>query len=127
MSAGFLPDDDLRDERTEANDPVWSLLARAPLPEPDGWFAARTLARCRLGSPARHWEPGRLWRWALGTGLGVCLAMFAITRVHDETTVAAHQQNVQAAFEIVASMGDDSDSTSDSSSSTPDSWQDSSL
>jgi hypothetical protein len=126
MSADFPLNDDLRPERAEALDPVWQLLARAPLAEPDGWFTARTLARCRLGSaaaPSRSWTGLSVWRWVLGTGLGVCLAVFAVTRFQHETVVADHQKNVQEAFEIVASISDDSDSTAAPS---PDSWPDSS-
>lgn len=31
----------------ESNDPVWKMLERSPMPEPDAWFAARTVARLR--------------------------------------------------------------------------------
>jgi hypothetical protein len=123
MSASFLPDDDLRDSAAEANDPLWRLLGQAPLPRPDGWFATRTLARCRLDTPVTDWSWRGVRRWMLGTGLGVSLAVFALVHLHRETVVADHQKNVQEAFAIVASLGDDSDSTA---SSTPSSWPDSS-
>jgi hypothetical protein len=107
--------------RLDENDPVWRLLARAPLPEPDAWFTVRTLARCRheeAVSPARL---GRMWRWALGGGVALALALaFVVTQSYSEK--ADKQKNVQEAFEIVASMDTDSDSSSSTSS-----WQDSSL
>ena len=55
------------------------LLARAPMPEPDAWFTARTLARCRnegLNAAPNAFFLARFWRWALGGGLGACLALF---------------------------------------------------
>jgi hypothetical protein len=126
MREGFPLDDD----RAEAGDPVWSLLARSPRPEPDAWFAVRTLARCRhagVRAESRSLSLGRLWRWALGTGLGVGLAaLLMTTQAPTDTLQSTNQKNVQEAFEIMASMGSDSDSSpSPSSSSTA--WQDSSL
>jgi predicted membrane GTPase involved in stress response len=61
-----------------------------------------------------------MWRWAVGGGLTLCLAMAVVVN-QVQTEKADKQKNVQEAFEIVASV----DSDSDSSSST--SWQDSSL
>jgi hypothetical protein len=94
----------------DENDPVWRLLGRAPLPEPDAWFGARSMARCR--NEVLHAKPGifmRIWHWALGGGVVLSVAVaLAVTQLH-----------VQEAFEIVASM----DTDSDTSSST---WQDSS-
>jgi hypothetical protein len=117
------------DSSLEANDPVWRLLAQAPRPEPDAWFAARTMARCRhegLGQVepmiSANWfsSIGGMWRWAVGGGLALCLATAVVVN-QIQTEKADKQKNVQEAFEIVASV----DSDSDSSSST--SWQDSSL
>jgi hypothetical protein len=132
MTAG-LPNDDLRDARAEETDPVWRLLARARTPEPDAWFTVRTLARCRhagLDAESRRLPAfAHLWRWALGTGLGFCLAIFAMSRIDTESTPETNQKNVQEAFEIMASMGSDSDSGA-ATTSTPDSnssWPDSSL
>jgi hypothetical protein len=105
------------------------LLAQAPRPEPDAWFAARTMARCRhegLGQVepmiSANWfsSISGMWRWAVGGGLTLCLAMAVVVN-QVQTEKADKQKNVQEAFEIVASV----DSDSDSSSST--SWQDSSL
>jgi hypothetical protein len=118
---------DNRNARLDENDPVWQLLARAPQPEPDAWFTARTLARCRQAGEQleRGWMPiGRIWRWALGGGLGVCLAVvLMVTQMQVQSTApAADQKNVQEAFEVVANLGSDSDSSSTSST-----WQDNSL
>ncbi len=119
MSDGLFDDDDAS---AEINDPVWRLLGRAPLPRPDGWFTVRTLARCR----ALKRQGWGVWRWALGLGLGLAVAAVAavaVTRVQDEQVVAK-QKNVQEAFDIVASLGTDADSSPDSA---PTSWEDSSL
>lgn len=101
-------------------DALWDLLGRAPLPEPDGWFAARTLARCRNASltpeaaPVPSWR--MRWRWILGAGLACALAAGGLEKVHRHE-VRQQRHDVQEAFEIVASL--DSDSSS--------SWLDSSL
>jgi hypothetical protein len=117
------PNDPPQDARLDENDPVWRLLARAPRPEPDGWFTARTLARCRhegLGVESGVISFARMWRWALGGGLALSMAMaLVVTQVHSEKV--DKQKNVQEAFEVMASI----DTDSDSSSSSP--WQDSSL
>jgi len=104
----------------DENDPVWQLLARAPRPEPDAWFTARTLARCRNEKTAgvSGTRLARIWRWSLGGGLGFCLAMILmVAQVHSQKV--AQQKNVQDAFEFMASFDADSDSSP--------SWQDSSL
>ena len=120
------PNDSPQDARLDENDPVWRLLARAPRPELDAWFTVRTLARCRhegLGVEAGVISLTglpQIWRWALGGGLALSMALaFVVTQIHSEK--AAKQKNVQEAFEIVASIDTDSDSSS------PSSWQDSSL
>jgi len=113
-----------RDLPTEGNDPVWQLLARAPRPEPDAWFTTRAMARCRAegaGWESRLISLGRVWRWALGGGLGLSLAVGLLAaQIHADKV--DKQKNVQEAFEIMASIDTDSDSSSSSSS-----WQDSSL
>ena len=131
MKAGPLPKS-RPDLLPEDADPVWRLLCRAPLPEPDAWFTARTLARCRhegLGMDAgagfrAHFTQN--WSWALGGGLGFCLAVVLLgTQSPPENEKVAEkidkQKSVQEAFEIMASVDSDSDSSS------PSSWQDSSL
>jgi hypothetical protein len=126
MKAG-PPNNSPQDVRLDENDPVWRLLARAPRPEPDAWFAARTLARCRHEGLGTESGVGafiglaRMWRWALGGGLALSMALvLVVTQINSEK--AENQKNVQEAFEIMASIDTDSDSSSSSSS-----WQDSSL
>jgi len=118
------PAQDARLDENDPNDPVWHLLARAPRPEPDGWFTARTLARCRhegLGMESGVIPFVRMWRWALGGGLALCMALaLVVTQIHSENEKADKQKNVQEAFEIMASIDTDSDTSSSS-------WQDSSL
>jgi hypothetical protein len=116
---------DSYDSQLDDNDPVWRLLARAPLPEPEAWFTARTLARCRrenLGG--ERWgilsHRLRTWRWALGSGLGLCLAVVLLMPQPHSSTSAPNKKKVQEAFEIVASLGEDSDIPSSP-------WQDTSL
>lgn len=119
--------DDLRDAQLDENDPVWRLLAESPRPESDGWFTARTLARCRNErlESTQGISMFHVWRWVLGGSLGVCLAMFfAASHVLHIAGVPDKQKNLQEAFEIVASFSTDSDSSSSSSSN---SWTDSSL
>ena len=100
---------------------MWNLLGRAPLPEPDAWFAARTLARCRseVQTAVSYSRFSLAWRWVLGGGLGLCLAVGLLTaQIH--SAQVDKQKNVQEAFEIMASIDNDADAT-------PSSWQDSSL
>jgi len=113
------------DENDPLHDPLWRLLARAPLPEPDAWFTSRALARCRregrgMISLAKFSRFALVWRWALGGGVGLALAV-GLAIAQSQSEKADKQKKVQEAFEIMASIDTDSDS-----SSTP-SWQDSSL
>ena len=116
------PQDTPLDENHPRHDPVWRLLARAPLPEPDAWFTVRTLARCRHEGQGAVSFTGfaRMWRWAFGGGLGLCLALVLLV-AQTQSEKADKQKNVQEAFEIMASIDTDSDSSSSPS------WQDSSL
>ena len=126
---GMMKDRNLNDKLQEPllddNDPLWQLLAKSPRPEPDDWFAVRTLARCRntgLGMESVNFR--MVWRWTLGGGLGVCLAIFMLVpHTPVPATAPDQQKDVQEAFAIMASI-DNSDSSSSSSTST---WQDSSL
>ena len=122
----YQPQDDRPEARLEENDPVWRLLGESPRPEPDGWFVVRTLARCRYAGAGgeSHWVfLGGIWRWALGGGLGLCLAVALMAgQIPGSSPSAEKQQKVQEAFEIMANL--DSPEAEDSSSSTE---QDSSL
>ena len=112
-----------QDMRREENDPLWRLLAQSPRPEPDPWFAARTIARCRgeVQAISQGWLPplAQIWRWALGGGLAVSLALVLMAS-QLQTEKVPQQPKVQEAFEIMASIDTDSDSSSTTS------WQDSS-
>ena len=125
------PHDYRHEPRLNENDPVWALLARAPRPQPDGWFTARTLARCRASGPvkAAGFVLGGMWRWALGGGLSLCLAVLLLApQIHSGPTAADKQKNVQEAFAIMASLDtsdDDSSTAASASSAAPSSlWQD---
>jgi len=126
MKAGS-PQDPAQNIRGDENDPVWRLLAQAPRPEPDAWFTVRTLARCRhegLGADSLAWFPrlAGMWRWALGGGLALCMAFaLVVTQIQSENEKTDNQKSVQEAFEIMASVDTDSDSSTSST------WQDSSL
>jgi len=127
MNAGPSSSFPNRDEVDVRHEAVWRFLERAPMPQPDAWFAARTLARCRTDRQEKI-SFTRIWRWALGGGLGVCLAIgLMVAQVGPvaqvQTQDADQQKNVQEAFEIMASS-DNSDTDSSASSA---SWQDSSL
>ena len=123
MNAGPFSDRPDRDDLDPRHEAVERLLGRAPMAEPDAWFTARTLARCR-SEKQETVSLTRVWRWALGGGLGICLAVsLLVTQVAPEQTQNVDQQkSVQEAFEIMAS-NDNSDN--DTSASTT-SWQDSS-
>jgi len=114
------------DARLDENDPVWQMLGESPLPEPDAWFAVRTLARCRYagaGVESHGFSLSGVWRWTLGGGLGLCLAVALLAaQIPTVSPVADKQQKVQEAFEIMANL--DSPDADSSSSSTE---QDSSL
>jgi len=126
MKAG-TPQDPSPEDRLEENDPLWRLLAQAPRPEPDAWFSARTMARCRhegLGAEGMTVAAFlRVWRWVLGGGvaLSMAVALMATQGQTPRVEKAENQKSVQEAFEIMASIDTDSDSSSSTS------WQDSSL
>jgi hypothetical protein len=121
MNAGPSRDFPTGDELDPRDDALERLLDRAPLPEPDAWFAARTLALCRSEKQSAQ-ALARIWRWALGGGLGICLAVsLLMTQIAPfENPKVDQHQNVQEAFEIVASM----DNSDTESSATSTSWQD---
>jgi hypothetical protein len=125
------PNFDPHDLQGDRNDPLWQLLGESPRPEPDAWFTVRTLARCREVKRAAEarafYSLSGMWRWALGGGLSVCLALFLMVprAPFSHSEPVGNQQSVQEAFTIMASI-QTSDSDSDSSTSTSSSWQDSS-
>ena len=112
-------------DHAEDADLLDQVLGASPLPEPDAWFTARTLARCRTSrteSRVSSFALARFWpRWAV-LGLFVLvsggLALQQSHRIH--TLHVHHQHRVQEAFEVMATMGKDKDSSDTS-------WPDSSL
>ena len=121
------PHDPSPEDRLEENDALWHLLAQAQRPEPDAWFTARTMARCRheglSTDGATTSAMVRVWRWVLGGGLAATMAVaLMVNQVYTQKAdPVTDQKSVQEAFEIMASIDTDSDSSSTSS------WQDSSL
>ena len=109
----------------ESIDPLDRVLGFAPLPEPDAWFTARTLARCRTSRPETRGSSftlGRFWaRWAVVGLFVLCAGGLGFQQAHRIHTHQVQQQHrVQEAFEVMATMGKDKDSTDTS-------WPDSSL
>jgi len=108
-------------EPSEDSDLLDRLLGLAPLPAPDAWFTARTLARCRMSQPDARpilsWS--RVWRsWAAAGVFTLCVAGFGVQQIHRNHTLRKHHQHsAQEAFEVISTVSKDSDS----------SWQDSSL
>jgi hypothetical protein len=108
-------------EPSESSDPLDRVLGAAPMPEPDAWFTARTLARCRASQPDER--PAVSWRlvwrrWAVVGIFSLCLAGFGLQQLHRNHTLRRHHQHsAQEAFEVISQV----DSHSDLS------WQDSSL
>jgi hypothetical protein len=100
-------------------DPLDRLLLRVPRAEPDAWFTARTLARCRNSSRTgafSFWKSFRP-RWALGGALALFAGGLALQGLHQSVRTPSSQQiHAQEAFEVLASFDD-----SDSAATTPDS------
>jgi hypothetical protein len=97
---------------SQGTDPLDRLLLRAPLLEPDTWFAARTVARCRNSERARSifaWN--RFWpRWAVGGVLGLFLGALTLQKIHHSEKVSFNKQrHVQEAFEVLATLDNDPD------------------
>ena len=106
----------------DENDSLSRLLGQSRLAEPPAWFAAKTLALCRQ-KPRTFLETVRdgvlgVWRWGLAGGLAVTMAV-ALMITHIPAEAPPEQHTVQEAFEVVALLDKDSDSTP--------SWQDSSM
>lgn len=98
----------LKDKAMESNDPVWKLLERSPLPEPDAWFAARTVARLRREQSRPTWQR-RLWMslaWASSTAVVTILAVhFMSVQPQPE----AHTAKIQEALNFIADRGTETD------------------
>lgn len=109
-------------EPSKSPDLLDRVLGYAPLPTPDAWFTARTLARCRsaasVDQPVLSWS--RVWRrWAVAGVFTLCVVGFGAQQVNRNLTLKRHHRHrVQEAFEVMAKV----DSTDSDSS-----WQDSSL
>jgi hypothetical protein len=109
------------DESSESPDPLDRLLGAAPMLEPDAWFTVRTLARCRASAPDVHaalpWS--RLWRhWTVAGVFALFVIGIGAQQVNRNLTLKRHHRHsVQEAFEVMAKVSHDTDS----------SWPDSSL
>jgi hypothetical protein len=89
----------------EKNDPLWNLLGKSPLPQPEPWFAARTLARLRRELD-RSYAWSRLFRWALGGAVAGLIVCAVTWNLEDKSALQTIQ--LQAALEQVAdNNGDD--------------------
>jgi hypothetical protein len=112
-------------DHAEEPDLLDQVLGASPLQEPDAWFTARTLARCRTSRPESRgasFTLGRFWaRWAVAGLFVLCAGGLGFQQAHRIHTLHVHHQHrVQEAFEVMATMGKDKDSTDTS-------WPDSSL
>lgn len=92
--------------------------------QPDPWFTARTMARCRMSDPTPErvsfFGTMRFWsRFALPCLFLMFAGGLSLQQAHRHHTLKVHhrQDRVREAFEVMATMDKDSDT----------SWQDSSL
>jgi hypothetical protein len=95
----------------DSNDPLWQLLGKAPLREPDAWFAARTVARLRRQARPTIWAAWRrivtVSAWA-GAATAVTLMLtvhFAGLTLHQNHDTA----KIQDALDYIADRGTESD------------------
>jgi hypothetical protein len=116
-----------QDKRWDEKDPLWRLLGEARRPEPSAWFTTTTLARCHHEAHVEKegWLPHgvtvQIWRWAFAGALATCgIVAFMTHLITLNAETATSQKNVQDAFEVMAAMNTDPDSSPSSS------WQDSS-
>jgi hypothetical protein len=130
MNAGPDKSNSPQNEKWDENDPLWRLLESAPRQEPSAWFTTSTMARCRHEVRAEkegwlsHGVTVQIWRWAFGGAVALSGILALVTHVivlnNENAQAASNQQNVQDAFQVMASMNTDPDSSSSTS------WQDSS-
>ncbi len=119
------PPNETPEMRWDESDSLSRLLGQSQLAEPPAWFAAQTLALCRQQRPRTLLDTMRenavqVWRWTLAGGLAMSMAL-ALMITHVPTEAPPEHHTVQEAFEVVAAMNSDSDSSSTSS------WQEQSL
>lgn len=114
----------MKDPLEPSPDQLDRLLGLSALPQPDPWFTARTMARCRLSDPTpvrgSFFLTTRFWgRWALPCLFVLFAGGLSLQQSHRIHTLKIHhrQDKVREAFEVMARMNKDSDT----------SWQDSSL
>lgn len=93
----------------ESNDPIWKMLERSPLPEPDAWFAARTVARLR-----REQRPSLLKRFATLFAYASSTAVVAFAAFHflSAPVVSENGGNtaqIQDALNFIADQGKETD------------------
>lgn len=80
------------DDPLATNDPIWDTLGKAPLREPDGWFAARTLARVRTEQASPVKTPAAAgwlrWLWAPAAAMALLFAGLWIGGAPSPTAIA---------------------------------------
>jgi hypothetical protein len=101
----------------EPNDPIWKLLGKAPLQEPNAWFAARTVARLRREAkqPApslwRRLLPVSAWMGATAVVVVACVLSFGGNPPRPVPTSAelSHRAKIQDALNYIADRGAETD------------------
>jgi len=91
----------------EPNDPLWKLLGKSPRREPDGWFTARTFARClREGTSGRRWGIAWVgWGWLAAGALAIALMVNVTTSQNffgENVVVNENSAKVQDALNYLA-------------------------
>lgn len=94
----------------DSNDPLWQLLGKAPLRQPDAWFAARTVARLRHEARPSIWA---VWRRVLSlsawTGAAAAIAVFATIHFMEPVKPGHDTAKIQDALNYIADRGTESD------------------
>ncbi len=94
----------------ESNDPVWKMLERSPLPEPDAWFAARTVARLRREArPSAAKRFMALFAWTGSTAVVLVAAFMAFHFWAAPVKTDGETAKIQDALNFLADRGKETD------------------